>query len=173
MSLNFKYTNINSSTKVLLTREQIDFVLIPVQITLQQPEEVVQPSDTGPIMESTASTSTNVVNVAEDLLQSTLENPLGNIITNNTIVVEDPTGRTRGITAQQLTLEVIRDFENRTYGSNGTTTGGGRTVAGGEVVGTKFAGTISPRGRYIPERYGDGTETDADSFPEGTRRGRA
>jgi hypothetical protein len=50
MSLNFKLTNIDSSTKVLLTLEQIEFVLKPVQIILQQPAEIVEPTDTGPVV---------------------------------------------------------------------------------------------------------------------------
>jgi hypothetical protein len=164
MSLSFKTTNINSSTKVLLSREQIDFVLKPVQITLVQPEEIVTATDTGPIIESVTPDS------------SQLDSGIGVLVSDNipyiketdeidVVFTGDGGGRTgRGkITVGELTNSVVRDFENRTFGGGTTSTG-----PSGETV-----GTASPRGRLIIDRINpdgstsDGFNSDGSSGPRG------
>jgi hypothetical protein len=155
MSLNFKNANINSSTYCFLTKEQIDSVIRPVNILLTETEVVAIP-DSGPVIQSVGTSSTGVTNVeavqaAQESITYAKNHPLGNIITRSTVVAHDPTGR--GITAQQLTLEVIKDFENRTFGSNGTTSGPNNSSAG----------TATPRGKHVLKLF---TENDTGSVDQ-------
>ncbi len=165
MSLSFKTTNINSSTKVLLSREQIDFVLKPVQIILTQPEDIVIATDTGPIIESVTPDSTPL-DFGSGVLVSDNIPYIKETDEIDVVFTGDGGGRTgRGsITIGQLTANVVRDFETRTYGGGTTSTG-----PSGETV-----GTASPRGRLIIDRINpdgsrvsDGFNSDGSSGPSG------
>jgi len=142
MSLSFKTININSSTKVLLSREQIDFVLKPVQIILVQPEDLAA-IDTGPIIDSPAADSAELDSGIDVLISDDIP-----IITEddevNVVFTGEGGGKTGGgtITVGELTKSVIDDFEAGAYGSDGTTSGEGGSSSG----------VTSPRGKLIIDR---------------------
>ena len=150
MSLSFKTVNLFSSTYCTITQEQIQQILSPVSIVLVE-EQVVEPQSTGPQMESTGSTS----------------EPLGDVLILDNIpyITEDDVA-TRGpwgeITVGELTKSIVDDFENRTFGSDGTTAGPGGSSSG----------ITSPRGRLINDRINsDDTASDgvnSDGSPSGT-----
>jgi hypothetical protein len=152
MSLSFKTININSSTKVLLSREQIDFVLKPVQIILVQPQEIVTATDTGPIIDSPAADSAELDSDIDVLISD------GIPITEDDVATRGPYGE---ITVGELTKSVIDDFENGAFGSDGTTSGPGGSSSG----------VISPRGKLIIDRINsDDTASDgvnSDGSPAG------
>lgn len=130
MSLSFKTKNISSSTKVLLTKEEIDFVLLPVDIVLQQPEEAAQAQDTGPIYDNKVLDSllSNPFQSYEILTSSARPDReiLDNQILDNVPFIKESdiidivfTGQNGGrtgagsMTIRQLTDSVIRDFQDR------------------------------------------------------------
>lgn len=163
MSLSFKTININSSTKVLLSREQIDFVLKPVQIILV-PEEIVVPTDTGPIIDSPAADSEELSSDADVLISDGIPY-IEETDEVDVVFTGEGGGRTGGgrITVGELTKSVVDDFETGAFGSDGTAAG-----PSGETV-----GTASPRGRLTIDRINpdgstsDGFNSDGSSGPSG------
>lgn len=131
MSLSFKTININSSTKVLLSREQIDFVLKPVQIVLVQPEEIVVPTDTGPIIDSPAADSEELSSDADVLISDGIPY-IKETDVIDVVFTGDGGGRTgRGrITIGELTKSVIDEFERGAFGSSTAPGPGGASSSG-------------------------------------------
>jgi hypothetical protein len=140
MSLNFKTVNINSSTYPILTKEQISAVLVPVTIVLIE-EEIIAPTDSGPVFESTGSTETSTGSGTPPVIIDNVP-----YITNDDVATRGPWGE---ITVGQLTAEIIRDFEEGAYA------GGSEGVRGGKV---SFE-IIGPDGNPL----GGGSDTDAPS----------
>lgn len=131
MSLSFKTININSSTKVLLSREQIDFVLKPVQIILVQPQEIVTATDTGPIIDSPAADSAELDSGIDVLISDGIPY-IKETDEVDVVFTGGGGGRTGGgrITVGELTKSVIDDFEAGAYGGDGTTAGPGGSSSG-------------------------------------------
>lgn len=129
MSLNFKTANLNSSTYPILTKEQISSVLSPVSMVLTE-EGIVEPSDTGTVVESASPEAPPEVIVVEVEVTSTGSAApviIDNVpyITKNNTASRGPWGE---ISVGELMAEIIRDFEEGTYA------GGPEGIRGGKLA---------------------------------------
>ena len=140
MSLNFKTVNINSSTYPILTKEQISAVLVPISIILIE-EEIVAPTDSGPVFESTGSAETSTDSGTPPVI---IDNDP--VITKDDVALRVPGGT---VTVGELMSLILNDFELGAYD------GGSEGIRGGKVA---FE-IIGPDGNPL----GGGSDTDAPS----------